>query len=750
MKKVININFQGRVIPIEETAFETLKQYIDSLRRYFSNEEGRDEIVNDIESRIAELFSEQLKKGATCITDDHINAVIASMGRPEDFAAADEEQSTTSSANAKQQQQKEQQSYQSTQAGGGTRTGRGRLYRNADDKIVGGVCTGLANYFGIDPVILRIIFVVFFAALFWVYILLWLIVPSQSIQTNITKRLYRSADDKVIGGVASGLAAYFNIDTWIPRLIFALPLIIGIISGTFNAIWWDWDFGFVPRVVSGSLGSTLFITYVILWIAVPVATSAAEKLEMRGEKVDLNSIRNTVKEDLESFKSKTEKWTSEVKQQTQNFTAEAKEFGREAGQRVKTYASEVGPMARQAGSGIGHVIGVLFKAFFLFIAGIIAITLFGILVGILFGGFAVFPLKDFLLDGAWQKLLAWATLILFLGVPIVSLITWLVRRIMGVKSKNHYLGYVFGSLWFIGLVCAVTLSATIGRSFKTKSGIEEQVNIAQPATGKLWIDVERNNVRYYGDDWFGIDWDHDMPFYGINHDTLMMKTVRINIVKSKDSVYHVYKVRFSRGNNPDVAKTIAGKIAFDVKQQDSVLLLAKGFAISRDEKFRNQQVLIVIEVPVAKKIQLDNSIDSYDWFSINFNRRRGYNNDWDDNWDFSYHWDDNVEYTMTPDGLERTDRLDKDELKHGRFRRTSSDEDDDKNDGERNRQRQKNNTDSVYRYKGGDRKDSPAVQVKTVSTEEDDNEEETEEKVTSSMKVAELSTPLGVFARFLK
>lgn len=61
MKKVININFHGRVIPIEETAYELLKQYSDSLRIYFANEEGRDEIINDIENRIAELFDARLK-----------------------------------------------------------------------------------------------------------------------------------------------------------------------------------------------------------------------------------------------------------------------------------------------------------------------------------------------------------------------------------------------------------------------------------------------------------------------------------------------------------------------------------------------------------------------------------------------------------------------------------------------------------------------------------------------------------------
>ncbi|HMH22069.1 MAG TPA: hypothetical protein VK563_09845, partial [Puia sp.] len=64
MKKIININFHGRVVPIEETAYEILQEYIESLRKYFANEEGRDEIINDIENRFAELFSEFLKKGA--------------------------------------------------------------------------------------------------------------------------------------------------------------------------------------------------------------------------------------------------------------------------------------------------------------------------------------------------------------------------------------------------------------------------------------------------------------------------------------------------------------------------------------------------------------------------------------------------------------------------------------------------------------------------------------------------------------
>src|ERR1044072_6736206 len=131
MKKVININFQGRVIPIEETAYDILKQYVKSLRRYFANEDGRDEIINDIESRIAELFSERLKKGATCITDEDVQAVIAGMGRPEDFEAAEAAENPINGGTG-QQQQGSQQSQTTGSAGStgstyGTGAVRGRL-----------------------------------------------------------------------------------------------------------------------------------------------------------------------------------------------------------------------------------------------------------------------------------------------------------------------------------------------------------------------------------------------------------------------------------------------------------------------------------------------------------------------------------------------------------------------------------------------------------------------------------------------
>lgn len=754
MKKVININFQGRVIPIEETAFELLKQYTESLRRYFANEEGRDEIINDIESRIAELFSERLKAGSICITDADVNTIIGSMGRPEDFEAQDAESGTTSSTAGSSSSYDAGKGYQTTGPTPvtGSRNTRGRFYRNADDKIIGGVCSGLANYFGIDPVILRIVFVVLFGALFWVYILLWIIVPSQSIQSNITKRLYRNPDDKVIAGVAGGLAAYFNIETWIPRLIFALPFILALVSGSFNILWWDNDFGFLPRMISGSLGSTLFVTYIILWIAVPFANTAAEKLEMKGERINLNSIRDTVKEDLESLKVRAERFGAEVKDTAQNFGKRAGEFGQQAGQQARQFASEeVRPVARRTRSGIGRAIGIIFKAFFLFIAAIMALSLFAAFIGLLFGGFTVFPLKNFVLDGFWQNFLAWCSLFLFFGVPIVALVTWLVRRIAGWRSKTHYLGYIFGSLWVIGLITSLTLAGLIARNFRTRSAISEKIPFQLNNPGKIYVETTNTNIGYYGSDWFGIEQDDDWPLYGLNQDTLLLKTVRVNLVRSADSSYHIFKVKFGRGTDPANARNIAERINFDIEQKDSAIILPRHFSISHGDKWRNQQVMIVIEIPVGKKIQMDNSLNLYNWFDVHMNGRRGWNIQFDDNWENGSNWGTGTEYTMTNEGLVKTEDLDPKELKQGHFKMKITDDGVDmeihgdfKND-EQQQMRDSNAPDYRYRGKDSSNRRGDSIQIKVTETGFNTEAEGYEEEGTVQ-RVSELGTPLSVFS----
>src|SRR5690349_12003949 len=133
MKKIININLSGRVIPIEDSAYESLQRYIESLRRYFAAEEGGVEIINDIESRIAELMNEKVRKGATAIVDSDVEEIIHSMGRVEDFEEADAEAGTTTGTTSNTASQQNA----GTQAEAERHRPKGRLYRDGSDKILG-------------------------------------------------------------------------------------------------------------------------------------------------------------------------------------------------------------------------------------------------------------------------------------------------------------------------------------------------------------------------------------------------------------------------------------------------------------------------------------------------------------------------------------------------------------------------------------------------------------------------------------
>ncbi len=640
MKKVININFQGRVIPIEESAYDMLKQYVESLRRFFANEEGRDEIINDIEGRIAELFGESLKKGSTCITEDDVNKVIAGMGRPEDFEG--EEGKVHSQLGGDEHNQ------QHTDASDNAPP-RGRLYRDESDKILGGVCGGLANYLRVDPTIIRLVFalITFGAGTgILLYILLWIILPSKSLQqTSSTKRLYRNPEQKVIAGVASGIASYFDIAIWIPRLIFAFPLVIGIITSIFKSAFW-FDVDPFPGIIFGSFGGTLFVVYAVLWAVIPEAKSASEKLEMRGEKVDLNTIKNTIQEDLEGFKTRAEKWGGEFSNKAKEF---GEEFGQTVGQKSRQFGTEAGHIAQSGGSRVLRAIGIMFKAFFLFIAGILAFTLLVALLAFLVAGVGVFPLKNFFLEGFWQNLLAWTTLALFLGIPVIAFITWIVRRIMGVKSGNRYLGFTFGGLWFIGLVSAGILAGSIAQNFDARARDKKEYTIAQPVTGKMVVKVPESKVKVYGR-WFKIKMGGILQ---MNDDSLVLNNVKLHIAKSTDSLYHISAYKYSNGADEKTAVKNVDDIQYGINQQDSLIYLDRGFSLKNGARFRNQSVTVTIQVPVGKKIVITNSVNRQLTYAFHFGNR---NNDWDfeEDWNSRYeNWISDVEYIMTPGGLEK-------------------------------------------------------------------------------------------------
>jgi len=624
MKQVININFQGRVVPIEVTAFELLKNYTESLNRHFANEEGKEEIINDIESRIGELFQERISKGATCITDDDVKAIIKSMGNPEDFEAMDDAPGASSASSSSSRQ--EQQTTSST-----TSTGHKKLFRNENDKILGGVCGGLANYFNIDVVVVRIIFVIllFSGIGFLTYIVMWIAVPSSSTEQigGTRRKLFRDPDEKMIAGVCSGIGNYFGINPWIPRVLFLLPFL------SFLSRWghWGgfWDFGDVIRF---TFSPTSLIIYIILWIVIPEALTTSEKLEMKGEKVDLNSIKASVAEEMKSVSKRAEK------------------FGKEAAgtisEKAGAVAGDVKSFTKRNRGGLGNVIAMIAKIFAYFIIGCVTFAFVMALIGMGVFAIGIFPLKDYILRGPWQNIYAWGTLLLFIAVPIIAIITWLIRKIARVKSNSRILGWTFGSLWTIGWVCLTMLIATITRDFKSASRLEEeQVALVNPQVNKLVVTSSMPfSKKYYGRNWIRFE-----PFENlIDEDTAYVRNVYVEITRSPNDSFQVTMKRTARGNSRADANDLANLIKFSVEQKDSVLLLEKGIAINKTDKFRNQGVVITVYVPVGKQIRINKGIG----WPVHIGR------DWDSEWNNDYYdgeqnirWQSDVDYIMKEDGL---------------------------------------------------------------------------------------------------
>ncbi len=611
MKKIININLSGRLVPIEDSAYELLKEYLDSLTRYFSREEGGDEIVSDIEDRIAELFQEKLKKGAHCITDEDVNSMIAIMGRPEQL---EEETSTEPDEKHTREESYSSQQQDTSQPK--------RLLRNQNDQLIGGVCSGIANYFNIDPAIVRIITFL----LIWAYgigllayVILWIVIPgSNKVPTTLRRRLYRDPDHKVLGGVASGLAAYFKIDPIIPRIIFVLPLLsvifVGILGNGFG--FWGMHHVFFPLSV-GALPS-LWLLYIILWIVVPKAVTAAEKLEMRGEKVDLQSLSNAYK--------------------STDGEDEKKKIDREA---TST------PVARSDDSrkysGAGRAFGFLVRLFLYFILAIIVIVLAGVLIGLL-GGFIgvatvsslAFPVKSLLLSSGLQKVLIWPAIILTLGIPVIAIIWLFVKLITGIRSRSHIVGISLLSLWIIGLVCATGLAVSVARDFRMQASQRTEIHLIQPR-GTLTLARQSDEEEWEGlkgnvtvNNWNSWNWNGWSDLIQTNNDTTRLGLIKIDVRSSPDSNYHFRMIRYANGSTTRQAAHFASLISYPVTQKDSVLYLPVGFKIFPGVPFRNQHILLKIYVPEGKNIDFRDGLERWRKNYFDDDRWEDRNDDWID------------------------------------------------------------------------------------------------------------------------
>lgn len=199
MKKTFNINIAGEPFIIDEDAYTLLSEYLDSLHHAFAKSPDGQILQADIESRIAELFSEELNVGSKIIDINLVRTVIEQIGQPQEFIE-DQTDGTTPPPPP--------QDSENTNSLPGQGPAK-RLYRDPQDKILGGVCSGISHYFGIDPVWIRIAFVLIFflsySSIFLVYLLLWVIIP---LADTPYKRMLMYGKPITIQGIGNAFAEH--------------------------------------------------------------------------------------------------------------------------------------------------------------------------------------------------------------------------------------------------------------------------------------------------------------------------------------------------------------------------------------------------------------------------------------------------------------------------------------------------------------------------------------------------------------
>ena len=174
MKRTIQINLAGTIFNIDDDAYEILRDYLNAVERQFmSSVEGR-EVMHDLEMRMSELFTERLKPLRQVISIDDVREVLKVLGAPEDIGGRPDGAPRYS------------QTYNSRYNGG--RRSR-RMYRDGQDKSIGGVCSGLAYYFNTDPLLLRVLFIVglFVGFGFLLYLILWIALPQAQSPEQISE-----------------------------------------------------------------------------------------------------------------------------------------------------------------------------------------------------------------------------------------------------------------------------------------------------------------------------------------------------------------------------------------------------------------------------------------------------------------------------------------------------------------------------------------------------------------------------------
>ncbi len=573
MKKNISINLQGLIFHIEEDGFEVLSRYLAEVKAHFASYRGHQDIVADIEGRIAELFAARLSPMQQVITLDDVNAMTAKMGRVSDFAPdADEDdeveadEAAAASASADFNRASGTPGAASAAAAATAASSEPkRLYRDMANRKIAGVAAGIAQYFAVNPLWIRLGLV--FGTIFspainiwsrhnmrvdfggWLvlaYIILWILLPKRydapahpeallSTGPLAGRRLFRDTGTGKVAGVAAGLAAYFNIDVTLVRVL----LLAGLFAGGFT-----------------------FLLYVILWIVLPEAKTVSDKLRMRGDAVTLESFDSSARSSA--------------------FSDAPTTTNRPVGAFVEDAARGLRPLVDFVGSGIRVFAGVL-----------LTIIGFGLLLAlaIAFGaGIGLFPNSQHIVLGdapayvVLNGVPTWGILagFLALGIPSLALLLAGINLLFRHSVVSRTLSLSLLGLWLLSLVGLTAAIVRQSREYQYDAEVEQLERYPKLTTPVVMLDA-RNIDR---------QWEQRVE-------------VRLAAADSGRTV-EVLRTLGSKGASEEAARrTALTSIDYTIRPRgDSSLVFDDHFSFLPGASYRKQELALTIRLPRDRTFRL--------------------------------------------------------------------------------------------------------------------------------------------------
>jgi phage shock protein PspC (stress-responsive transcriptional regulator) len=495
MNKTVNINLGGMFFHIDEDAYQKLSRYFEAIKRSLTNSNGQDEIIKDIEMRIAELFTEKHSSGKQVISIRELDEVIAVMGQPEDYRIDNEENEATN--------------------------------------------------------------------------------PNFTTQTKGNRKLYRDKDGGMIGGVLSGLGYYFGIEkVWI-RIIFLILL-------------FTFGIGIIP--------------YIILWIVMPEAVTTSEKLEMTGEPVNISNIEKKVRAEFDT-----------VSEKFRNVNYDA------MGNQVKTGADKIA-------SNAGKVFMAVFNVFAKVLGIILILTALPILVMLLIGiftlgttAFIAFPWSDFIEAGNFSEFPVWTfgLLVFFaVGIPLFYLIILGFKLLItNMKSLGKIVNYTLFALWIISIGLLITIAMNQMMEYSTQGRVVTKQTLTMNPQDTLQIKFVHND--FYAND-VNDQTDFRITQNSADQRVLYSNNVELVLAKTDEAMPYLQIEKKAKGRDLAIAKEKSGKIDYGFKFENNQLVLDNYFVSAYNQKFRDQEVELILYLPKGTLFKVDNSVQDYDDSDTNF------------------------------------------------------------------------------------------------------------------------------------